>query len=248
MSYLALDFNQSIPQALQHIPALPPPDGVTPNFVDPPTRSTLLVTVISVLFGLMFIFYLSRVYMKLMIIGEMTLDDLTCTIGLVGAIAYYTGVVVGATRGPIGKHQWDVPRSEEMNMNSIFPLWIRVVVTGPTYLLFKATLFIMYLKIFKPMRWVRVSVYIGLVLLCLFYVPVMVVQFYFATPRPHETWTAHFMSPMQQKTGILLISLPTVGLAFDVYLLLLPMAAISQVQLPPKRKLGVMMIFLSGIL
>ena len=59
---------------LQITPALAPP-GITSNLVDPPSRANVLITVASVLFGLMIVFYLSRVYTKLLVVGKVTLDD-----------------------------------------------------------------------------------------------------------------------------------------------------------------------------
>ena len=115
-------------------------------------------------------------------------------------------------------------------------------------LFIKATFFLMYLEIFKPFRWVRISVYVGLTLLCCFYGATTIVQFYFATPKHGLSWVDYFLSPEEYKANILSIPLSAVGLGWDVVLFVLPVAAVLQLQLPTSRKIGIALIFATGIL
>ena len=60
---------------LAELPALQPPPGVVPNFVDPVTNAHQLVGVVSVLLALMILFALNRFYTKIWITKKFTWDD-----------------------------------------------------------------------------------------------------------------------------------------------------------------------------
>ena len=106
----------------------------------------------------------------------------------------------------------------------------------------------MYIQVFKPFRWLRMSSYIGLILLTCFYGATTIVQFYFGTPGPHETWVEHWTSTKIKRANTLSIPLAAVGLAFDVAILVLPIAGVLKLQLPKNRKIGISLIFATGIL
>ena len=92
----------------------------------------------------------------------------------------------------------------------------------------------------------RISVYIGATLSSAFYGATTVANLVFTTPRHGETWVEHFMSREQQKATVLSVPLAAVGLAIDIVLLALPIKAV--IGLPPRRKTGVLCIFMFGLL
>lgn len=107
----------------------------------------------------------------------------------------------------------------------------------------KVTFFLMYLDIFKPMRWMRISSSIGAITTAVFYIGIIIANLVISTPSHGETW-----AEVSIKAGALVLSVPqaAVGLAIDLYILFLPMIAISKLQLNPRRKLGVNLVFMSG--
>ena len=60
---------------LRQIPSVPPPPGVTPNFVDPPNDKDALNVLSSILLVFMMIFVVNRVYVKTMIVRKYSWDD-----------------------------------------------------------------------------------------------------------------------------------------------------------------------------
>lgn len=52
------------PAHLANYPALLPPDGLIPNFVDPFTRGPVIIIVGSILIALMMVFVVIRIYIK----------------------------------------------------------------------------------------------------------------------------------------------------------------------------------------
>ena len=63
--------------ALSDVPALSPPPGIQSNFVNPQNQTLSFLLVTSILFGMMGIFFVNRVYTKAFIIKKYTWDDRT---------------------------------------------------------------------------------------------------------------------------------------------------------------------------
>lgn len=60
---------------LANYPAMLPPEGVTPNFVDPYTLGPIFVIVSSVLITIMMIFVVVRIYTRIFINRKLYWDD-----------------------------------------------------------------------------------------------------------------------------------------------------------------------------
>ena len=115
-------------------------------------------------------------------------------------------------------------------------------------LFLKLTFFIMYLDIFGPMRWLRICGYIGAIFTTLFYGSMTIALFIFATPGRGETWWSHTTTRGERLDLALSVPQSVVGLAIDIAILVLPIVAVMQLQLPKKRKFGVILIFMTGLL
>ena len=70
------------PALLATFPALFPPDGVTPNFVDPYTRGPVITIVGSILVAIMMIFVFVRIYAKACINRKAHWDDCLSSVEL----------------------------------------------------------------------------------------------------------------------------------------------------------------------
>ena len=90
--------------------------------------------------------------------------------------------------------------------------------------------------------------YIGATLNCAFYGAISIVQVAYLTPRHGETWLEHSLTSTSRKISMVPIYLAAVGLGFDLFLLIMPIAAALELQLPKQRKMGVLFIFFIGIL
>ena len=124
-----------------------------------------------------------------------------------------------------------------------------MIFLSPLALLFaKLTFFLLYLQVFWLLRWLRITVYIGVSLTCAFYGAVSVAQIVLLTPKHGETWLEHQFSEDSGEDQVLCIWLAVVGLGFDILLLVMPLAAVLELQLPKQRKMGFLFIFFIGIL
>ena len=92
------------------------------------------------------------------------------------------------------------------------------------------------------------SVYVGATLTCTFYGAGTIAQIVFTTRRPGQTWFEHFISKEEFKATKLGVPFAAVGLGIDIVLLVMPIGAVMGLQLATKRKLGILSIFMFGIL
>ena len=60
---------------LSQVPALEPPLGVIPNFVNPYTRGPMLLALIAVAIGIMYLFVTARLYAKFYVLKRLTWED-----------------------------------------------------------------------------------------------------------------------------------------------------------------------------
>lgn len=68
------------------------------------------------------------------------------------------------------------------------------------------------------------------------------------TPRKGQTWLADEISVEIQTNMQRSVSLASIGLFLDLYILALPMIGVRTFNLSPKRKFGVMIAFLLGLM
>ncbi|MCJ1382008.1 hypothetical protein MMC17_005120 [Xylographa soralifera] len=232
--------------ALSHVPALAPPPGIESNFVNPQNQSLSFLLVTSTLFGVMTIFFINRIYTKVLIIRKYTWDDLTIIIAFTSSIAYFVVSIWGVQKGKLGVHEWDINIPDVLSLNLLIPEYLASILTEIALLFTKATFFFMYLSIFGPLQWMRISAWLGLLVNTGFYLAVLVANMIFSTPRPGQSWQQAAIS----EQGTLALSIPQAvgGLIIDMFILALPIIAVSKLQLPPRRKLGVILIFMSGAL
>ena len=122
--------------------------------------------------------------------------------------------------------------------------WLTPIV----YLFLKDTFFILYLYIFKPLRWMRICAYTAAAITTTFYVSMSVAALTLTTPRRGETWREHLSSTDELQAATLVVPTSSFGVVVDLVILLLPIIAVMRLQLPTRRKIGVICVFMIGLL
>ena len=114
--------------------------------------------------------------------------------------------------------------------------------------LLKLSVFLMYFNIFWPLRWLRISVYIGSTATTVFYVSFAVVEAVCTTPRDGLSWADWIIGAEEQKSLAALLPTAVVGFLVDLCLLVLPIPALARLHLPTKKKLALSCFFATGML
>ena len=147
----------------------------------------------------------------------------------------------------VGKHAWDVSVSEVPFILKVGRLGWRSyrhipytlqygryssIILPPTMLSLKLSLLLLYLRIFSPDKVTRYLIYFGIGFVFVAYTILTFLNIFSDVQAVIDA----------NKT------LGVVNICSDFYILCVPIAAISKLQLSLKKKLGVMLVFMTGIL
>ena len=147
----------------------------------------------------------------------------------------------------MGRHQWDVPLFEAP---TILKVGMRggsaygqqsdklqigrylSIVLPPTMLCVKLSLLLLYHRIFAPDKATRYLIYLGMTICICAYSTLM------------------FLAIFSNDVALVANNkaLGVVNLSSDVYIFFVPMAAIMKLPLSTKKKIGVMLMFMAGIM
>lgn len=118
----------------------------------------------------------------------------------------------------------------------------------PALGLIKSSLFIQYYTLFWPLRWVRISVWIGASISTLFYTACAIAAFILNSPWPGESMLDAILSWHYAAFSRFSIAIGVVGMCVDIYLLILPIKAVSTLNMRLGKKIGLSIVFLTGTL
>ena len=124
--------------------------------------------------------------------------------------------------------------------------YITTIMVTPALGLIKSSLFIQYYLLFRPLRWVRISVWIGAIISAVFYIAVSVTAFVLTSPWPGESFIDDILSWHYLEFAQFSIPTGVIGTLVDWYLLVLPIPAVLNLQISTTRKLGVLVVFMTG--
>lgn len=148
--------------------------------------------------------------------------------------------------GPLGKHIWDITIGAAFTRGSYMSIMCGPFLPTPALGLVKATLFLQYYQLFHPMRWMRISVLIGLLVTGLFYTALTIAYAALWAQRPGETFVDTMFSYHWNAANNFFLPPGVIGSILDFTLLILPIPAVLQLKMSKYKKLGVIAIFMTG--
>jgi hypothetical protein len=123
------------------------------------------------------------------------------------------------------------------------------LVFGPAIFFAKLSIFLLYLRLFGPNKWTKYLTYIGIAMTFAVYTATTFAFGYLCVRRPGETWYESQTSDRCLVNSIPLYYIQGIfGLLSDLYIFFLPVPVVWRLQMPLKRRIGVMAIFATGIL
>lgn len=143
----------------------------------------------------------------------------------------------------------DRSASKDSNFKTIQVSVINEVLFGPSAFFAKLSIFLLYLRIFGPNKKFRYVTYAGIVIIFAFYTATTVMPAVLCIRRPSETWLESQVTPRcTRNTDPLAYSQGVFGTISNLFIYLLPLRVIWQLQMPLRRKIGVSAIFATGSL
>lgn len=116
----------------------------------------------------------------------------------------------------------------------------------PALGLIKSSLFIQYYSLFWPLRWVRISVWIGATISTIFYIVCAIAGFILNSPWPGESMLEDILSQHYSTFSRFSPAIGVVGMLVDLYLLILPIKAVMGLNMRTSKKVGLAVVFLTG--
>ena len=111
----------------------------------------------------------------------------------------------------------------------------------------KLTFFILYWNIFRPFRWLKFSIIGGAAVVTGVYTAFTLAILIGATPRAGQSWIASTASSRAAIGVKVSIFLAVWSLVSDLFILLLPISGVLRLQLSPKKRFGLLVVFMTGI-
>ncbi|QKX53654.1 uncharacterized protein TRUGW13939_00733 [Talaromyces rugulosus] len=212
------------------VPSVTPPTGVKPNFDNPPSKAFIYYIVASISTALMTFFVILRLYVRSRITRALWWDDLTAVLALLSQAAY-TGLVIQEGTLGLGTHAWDLTLAKALEFYKYAEP--SAILTAPAIYFTKLTLLLLYLRLFSLNQGVNIGIWAGIVFCSIYYT---IVFFLFIFVKDNH------------KLTLLTYSVAVIGVVSDVYIICLPLVAVTQLHLDTARKWRVATVFLTGLL
>jgi hypothetical protein len=112
----------------------------------------------------------------------------------------------------------------------------------------KLSIFVLYLRLFGSNRRTRIFALVGIVLCIIFYTLGTVFAFATCVPRSGESLLMASMSERCHMSMATVFLTSAVNVVSDIYLVLVPIPLVMNLQMPREKKIRICSVFMLGIL
>ncbi|CAJ2506591.1 Uu.00g077770.m01.CDS01 [Anthostomella pinea] len=229
---------------LANTPAASPPAGQTSNFLNPPSQQTIMIAVSTTMSFLTVVFVSLRLYTSLRITRLPGIEDWLCVLAVVFSFGYI-GIILSLSY--VSRHMWDVPE-----------IWFtenywKIRFAGNTlqalaYFTSRMPILLLYLRLFGQKRSFRIACYVAITAAFGVYLASIPLLSYFCTPSAGGDWGSLDVFAKCKRLLDWAMVQGSCDIVLNIYILLLPLTVVLGLHMPPRKKLGVLAIFLTGLL
>ncbi len=119
---------------------------------------------------------------------------------------------------------------------------------SPSILMAKLSLLLLYLQIFRPNVRLRYCMYLTIGLISIFYSATFIAYAVLSIPRPGQSQLEAMLSVNTARDIPLGITQGVVNVISDFLIFCLPIPVVWKLQLPRRKKVGVLAMFMTGLL
>ncbi|KAH6668450.1 hypothetical protein B0J14DRAFT_165038 [Halenospora varia] len=225
----------------ENVGVIPPPLGVTPNFINPPSLQHIILITNIILPLVSVLFVILRLYTTGFIIRSVGIDDYM--IALAWLLACASSIIHSLlTRYGLGHHLWDVPFS---TFNGNFLKFAAICVTfyGLSIMFSKVSILVLFLR-FLPQR-PKKTIYATITVVVL-YSLIGSFHWLFACRPLEKFWDLSITRGSCIEWSKINIFSGVMNTATDTVILLLPIFMLRKVRLPRWEKIGLVLIVMTG--
>ncbi|CAF9908703.1 MAG: hypothetical protein ALECFALPRED_004904 [Alectoria fallacina] len=233
------------PAELAQTPALMPPAGVVPNFINPPgTLEAVTNATMAICFTFTTIFVLVRLLTKYCVDRAFLWEDWCCLVAWMGILAFGSVILDAQSQGA-GRHQWDVNAINAVKVARTSN--VGSIIYGPIIAIAKLAILLQYKRLFVAHKhnFVFYGVHVLIWTNLVFYIIETFLEIFACTPR-EKIW-----NPLTPGHCIGIennyIAVGAWNVLSDFSILILPMVAIWNLQMANTRKIGVAAVFATGL-
>ena len=122
------------------------------------------------------------------------------------------------------------------------------IILGPMMFLAKSSLLLLYLRVFGLEKAVRYTIYFALAFMFVLYWVSIPVTGYYCAPSPGNGWSIGSVGKRCNKATIVGLFQGPLNVAFDLFIISLPVPIVLRLQLSFRNRVAVLVLFLTGIL
>ncbi|KAL9111389.1 MAG: hypothetical protein Q9227_004266 [Pyrenula ochraceoflavens] len=225
-------------------PALKPPSGQTSNLVDPPSQAyaTIITLVLYMVIATPCI--IARLYTRAKIHKKLWWDDCTAVIALIGLYGMCTIQFICIQYG-LGIDEWNVPKA---HAHSYHELFLKTEIVARISIFFtKFSILLLYLRYFCPLgtyrTWIFYSTWFVIIFNLLYCIALVLVVLLQCAGKP----AAVVQAGKCINDYLVLVTASVINVVSDLAMLVIPLLAVWNLQLPRRRKIGLLIVFAVGV-
>ncbi|CAL8583670.1 hypothetical protein XPA_009291 [Xanthoria parietina] len=224
-------------------PAATPPPGVTSNFTNGPSRHKYNIVCQTICLTTVTTLVVIRVYTKSRVLKSLGWDDATSVLAWLGLIAFGVLIAISDEYGA-GKHMWDITGADYLTFNK---LTYAFYITYTFDILFtKASILLLYLRVFSLTRSLRIVIQIFLWAHILFYIASFFAAVFMCFPLD-AIWNPYVRHIKCLDIGALKVVSAVINVVSDFAILFIPISTVWNLKMQRKNKVRTMAIFATGL-
>ncbi|KAI0435745.1 hypothetical protein F4803DRAFT_544504 [Xylaria telfairii] len=228
-------------------PSTTPPPGVVPQLDNPPNERTTAIALAAISIILATLAVAMRTYSRFFVTRSFGIPDWSILLGFSVFIGFWTSYVFCVQVAP-GVHMWDL-RLKDLEQ-FFYYVFLAAALYGPTIFLIKLSILWQYVQVFMPNRqpsglyWTTISLIAANLT-----VYVVLLGLYIGSCQPvRKRWDPLVTGGHCLDSLVFNVIASAVNIVSDTAILLLPQAVIWRLNMPPRQKLAVSLIFFVAIL
>ena len=229
---------------LSIIPVAEPPPGYTSNLNSPQTLAQTIIGISAITSVLTFSQLLARLVGTFYITHSSGLDDYACILAFLFSMTY-TGLTIHYRH--YARHAWDVPLGD-FTAGFFQMLYASIILEAMGLLLSKLSVLLLLLRLFSPNRRTRYMVYFGIFMACSTALLTIIVASVTCAPRTEESFDRRNLKFGCNRLRVWVLVRGTLNVILDFYILYLPIPTIWRLKMSLGRKVGVLSIFMTGLM
>ncbi|KAI1810884.1 hypothetical protein GGS20DRAFT_148762 [Poronia punctata] len=234
-------------QAALNDSALPPPNGIIPNFEHPPNESSIAHGVLATVIVVTTTFIFLAAYGKAVHTRRVYFEDGLALISIISWAVFIGYLYTATTQHGYFVHQWDIRLRDIADYLYLF--YVAILTYFITMSLIKGAIVLEWARIFVPRGTRNMFWWTCYIVAALNFAASVIMLFLvvFACEPREKFWNFLVIGTCNNALATIYIA-PIINLVFDVIILVLPHRVIWGLHLSFQKKLGVSLLFALGIL